>query len=80
MTTSEPQPAAPYPKLHWYQPTPGRLLVVLLVVEGFLLLSERFACFAFSQHEGEAALIALAAVGVTLLLILLWFAASPLFG
>ena len=41
MTASEPQPVTPPPKLRWYQPTPGRLLIVLLVVEGLLFLSDR---------------------------------------
>ena len=55
------------PKLRWYQPTPGRLLVFLLVVEGILLLSERWGWFPFNQHKGYTVLIAVAAVGLFLL-------------
>jgi hypothetical protein len=69
----------PKPKLRWFHLTPDRLVVALLVAEGFLLLSERFSWFGFGQPEGRAALIALAAVGLTLLLMLLWFTAALLF-
>ena len=48
----------------WFVPTPGRLLVVLLAVDGLLWLSERFQWFAFNQHKGWTVLIAVAAVGV----------------
>jgi len=37
MTTEQPATT----KLRWFHPTPGRMLVVLLAVEGVLLLSER---------------------------------------
>ena len=40
------------PKLRWYQPSPGRLLVVLLAAEGVLLLSERFRWFTVNEHKG----------------------------
>ena len=59
--------------LRWLLPTPGRLLAVLLGVEGFLWLSERFQWFPFNHHKGWTVLIAVAAVGVFLLLMLLWF-------
>ncbi len=55
----------------WFVPTPGRLLPVLLAVEGFLWLSERFRWFAFNQHKGWTVLIAVASVGVFLLLMFL---------
>ena len=63
----------------WFRLTPGRLLLVLLAVEGFLWLSERFQWFAFNHHKGYAVLIAVASVGVFLLLMLLWFLAALLF-
>ena len=53
------------PKLRWYQPTPGRLLVLLLAVEGTLLLSEQFRWFAFNEWKGWTVLIAIATVTVT---------------
>ena len=63
----------------WFVPTPGRLLVVLLAVEGVLWLSQRFQWFAFNQHKGWTVLIAVASVGVFLLLMLLWFLAALIF-
>ena len=60
-------------KPRWFSPTPGRLLAVLLAVEGFLWLSERFRWFAFNQHKGWTVLTAVAAVGVFLLVMLGWF-------
>jgi Leucine-rich repeat (LRR) protein len=50
-----------------------------LAVEGFLWLSDQLNWFAFNHHKGWTALIAVAAVGVTMLLLALWFAASLLF-
>jgi hypothetical protein len=67
------QPAVPKPKLRWCHPTPGRLLVALLAVEGALLLSERWF------PKGWAVLIAIAAVAVTMVLMLLWFGVALLF-
>ncbi|MCC6124962.1 MAG: hypothetical protein IT426_08370 [Pirellulales bacterium] len=69
----------PDPNLRWFYPTPGRLLVILLAVEGALLLSERFQWFAFNEKKGWTVLIAVAAVGVFLLLMLLWFISSLIF-
>ncbi|MFZ1936591.1 MAG: hypothetical protein WCB27_08205 [Thermoguttaceae bacterium] len=66
MTANDPQPATPPRKLRWYQPTPGRLLVGLLVVEGILLLSKPWF------PKGYSVLIAIASVGVTVVLILVW--------
>ena len=66
-------------KLRWFHPTPGKLLVVLLAVEGLLLLSERFKWFGFNEHKGWTVLIVVAAVGLFLLLMLLWFIAGLLF-
>jgi hypothetical protein len=73
METPNDQPAMPKPKLRWFYPTPGRLLVVLLAVEGILLLSERWF------PKGCAVLIAIAAIGVFLVLMLLWFVVSLIF-
>ena len=61
------------PKLRWFHPTPGKLLVVLLAVEGGLMLSKPWF------PKGWAVLIAVAAVGVFLLVMLLWFAVALLF-
>lgn len=43
--------AAAAEKARWYRVTPGRLLPLLLAVEGFLWLSERFHWFAFNQRS-----------------------------
>lgn len=52
----------------------GLILVVCL-----LWLSNRFQWFGFNHHQGWTVLIAVATVGVTILLMLLWFFASLLF-
>ncbi len=67
------------PARRWFHLTPDRLIVSLLAVEGFLLLSERFRCFAFNEMKGLTVLIALASVGVVALLMSLWLAAGLLF-
>lgn len=66
-------------KLHWFHVTPGRLLVVLLVVEGIMLLSERLQWFAFNEKKGLTVLIATVIVGVTITIMLLWFTIALLF-
>jgi hypothetical protein len=62
-----------------FHPTPGHFLAGLLAVEGLLFLSERFHWFAFNTHKGWTVLIALASVGVFLLIMLLWFLAALVF-
>ncbi len=64
--------AAPKPRTRWFRLTPDRCLLGLLTVEGCLLLSERLGWF----PKGWAVLTAIAAVGVWLLLMLLWYVAS----
>ena len=66
-------------RLRWYRFTPDRLILALLPVEGVLWLSERFQWFGFNQHKGWTVLIAVASVGVFLLLMLLWFLAALVF-
>jgi len=63
----------------WYRLTPDRLIIGLLVVEGLLWLSERYRWFGFNQHKGWTVLIAVAVVGVAMLVMLGWFATSLLF-
>jgi len=60
-------------------PTPAWLIFGLLVVEGLLWLSGRYTWFRFNTYEGWTALIAVANVGVVMLLTLLWFIACLLF-
>jgi hypothetical protein len=73
VSTAEMKP----PKLRWFQPTPGRLLAVLLAVEGLLWLSERLG--SPEWHKGYAVLVAIACVGVALLVMFLWFIAALCF-
>ena len=54
-------------------------MIGLLVVEGLLWLSERYRWFWFNEKKGWTVLIAVAVVGVTMLVMLLWFIASLLF-
>ena len=70
---------APEANRHWFRLTPDRLVLGLLAAEGFLLLSGHFRWFAFNQHKGWTVLVNLAVVGLTLLLMFLWFAAALLF-
>jgi hypothetical protein len=73
------QSTNPKPHRRWFYPTPGRLLIILLAVEGFLLLSERFQWFAFNEKKGWTVLIAVAAVGLFLFIMLIWFIVSLIF-
>jgi Leucine-rich repeat (LRR) protein len=66
------------PKLRWYYLTPNRLILGLLVLVGFLLQSEQLSWFAFSEHKNLALLIAVAACGVTLSILILWFVVALL--
>ena len=72
-TDSSPTAETSKPKLRWFHATPGRLLVVLLAVEGILFLSERWF------PKGWAVLIAIASVIAAMVLMLLWFTAALLF-
>ncbi len=73
MTMPGDQPPIPKPKLRWFQPTPGKLLTALLLVEAVLLLSKPWF------PKGWAVLIAIATVAVFLLVMLLWLASALLF-
>ena len=66
-------------KPRWYHLRPDRPILALLVVEGFLLLSEWFHWFSFNDHKGWTLLIVVEIVGETMLLMLLWFVAALIF-
>ena len=72
-TNPLPTTAEKPPKPRWFHPTPARLLVGLLVVEAILLLSKPWL------PKGYAVLIAIAAVGITMLLMFIWWLAALLF-
>ena len=50
------------PNRRWHHLTPDRLFIGLLVVQVFLLLSERFKWFAFNERKGWTVLIAVGVV------------------
>jgi hypothetical protein len=54
-------------KSAWYRPTPERFVWMLLFVEIFLWLSDRYRWFAFNESKGLTVLIALAALFISLL-------------
>jgi hypothetical protein len=60
------------PNRRWYHLTPDRFVVGLLVVQVFLLLSERFEWFAFNEKKGWTVLIAVGVVGLAVLVTLGW--------
>jgi len=66
------------PESRWYHPTPGKLVVGLLVVELCLLLADRFSFFGLKQGSGWNVLLAVAIFGVTILLGVVWFGVSLL--
>jgi hypothetical protein len=71
LPTAEQKPS----RLRCFHPTPGRLLVILLAVEGILLSANWFHWI----PKGWAVLIAVAAVGLYLTAMLVSFAVSLLF-
>lgn len=62
----------------WFHLTPGRFVVGLLAVEGLLWLSDRFGWLGW--HKGIAVLTGVAAVGVAMVLMLVWFGVALVFG
>ncbi len=62
----------PKPNRRWYRLTPDRCFVGLLVVQVFLLLSERFQWFAFNEHKGWTVLIAVGVILVAVVVMLVW--------
>jgi len=62
-----------------FRPTPAWLICGLLVVEGLLWLSERYQWFGFNEKKGWTVLIAVAAVGVAMLVMLGWFVVALVF-
>lgn len=60
------------PKPRWFHLTPGRLLVILLIADFLLWLSEQFRWL----QKGYPVLIALTVVGMALLILIDWFLAA----
>ena len=63
----------------WYRLTPDRLVTVLLAVEGFMLLSDRWEWFAFDELPGCAILMTMLIVGLARAFALVWFVVSLFF-
>lgn len=59
----------------WFHPTPDRLILVLLAVEGLLFMADWFRWL----PKGWPVLIGIAAVGAVMLLMVLWFLLGLLF-
>jgi hypothetical protein len=77
MSVTEPQPAVRKPSVRWYHLTPGHFVLALLGVEVLLWLSERFAWLGW--HKGYAVLTGVAAVGLAMVVVLVWFAVALIF-
>ena len=56
----------------WHHLTPDQLVIGLLVVQVFLLLSARFQWFPFNENKGWTVLIAIAVIGLAVVVMLLW--------
>jgi len=63
-------------KRRWFRFSPDRLVISSLLVVCLLWLSDRFQWFGFNHHKGWTVLIAVAAVGVSAVVMLLWWIAS----
>jgi len=68
------------PKRRWFHLPPDRFVVGLLLAICLLWLSQRFQWFGFNHHKGWTVLIAVAVIGVTAIVMLLWWAAGLIFG
>ena len=66
-------------KRRWYCPTPGWLVLGSMAVTGLLFASEKWRWFGFNEHKGWTVLIAVAALGVVLLAMLLWWLVALVF-
>jgi hypothetical protein len=67
------------PKHSWLHPTPDWVVLGLLVSTGVFFLSQQFQWFPLNRQKGWGVLLALAGVGMFLLVALLWFAVALLF-
>jgi hypothetical protein len=60
----------------WYHFTPGRLMVLLIAVQTFLLLSDTFQWFSFGKQKGTPVLMCLAFTALVALMLPLWLLAT----
>lgn len=71
------QSAPPRPR--WYAPTPGKFLLAALLMQIGLYLSQHYQWFWFNRHKGYTVVIAVAATGALLFLLMIWLLARRLF-
>jgi hypothetical protein len=69
MASSSQNSKTPLGKLRWYQPSPGRLLFLLLPVEAILILLNWLQ----GTSKGWAVLLAIAILAIAMLSLLVWF-------
>ena len=60
-------------KTRWHHIMASWPAIILLFVEGMFWISERFEWFSFNRQKGCDVLIAVASVGLTMVLIFIWF-------
>jgi hypothetical protein len=72
-------PVTPRVKPRWYVPTPGKLMVGVLVLQVILFLSARYRWFGFNELKGHTVLITVAVTASALLLMFVWMAVGRLF-
>ncbi len=71
--TDPPVPVKKPRRRRWLDRAPVLVLIALLVVEGFLLLSERFSWFAYNEKKGWPVLIASASAVVVVAILSIWY-------
>ncbi len=64
-------------RVRWFHLTPSRVVIALLAVEALLFLSQWFRWLAW--HKGYALLTCVAAVGVAMFFMLVWFGVALVF-
>lgn len=73
---ASPKLVEPKRKQSWFRITPGSLVVLLLVVEAVLPLSERFQWFSFNEKKGWTVVFGVTAVALFFFLMFIWFIVS----
>ncbi len=69
----------PAPRPPWYAPTTAKFLMLVLLLQGFLVVSARYRWFWFNEQKGFAVLVAVAVTAVLLLLLGVVIVASRFF-
>jgi hypothetical protein len=64
--------ASAIPKRPWYAPTTAKFLMVVVLLQVFLFLSDHYRWFGFNNRQGYTVLIAIAATALLLIVLLLY--------